>query len=210
MVFCRCCESNCGDGPTEVAGASEDIIMEKGVCTWEARVEKGSYGKLGMEIAPEDNVLLVQSLHQEGAVVTFNAANPKQALHAGDYIIAVNNVRGLAQAMLNEAKDVQSLTLTVSRARSHIVAVTKSGALGVTFGVFKRVLVVQEVKDGPIKDWNTKNSKKKIRPGDQILKVNGISDTPQTILETLKEDGDLKIEVLPLGGAGSGLGEADP
>mmetsp|Transcript_83266 Transcript_83266/g.257372 ORF Transcript_83266/g.257372 Transcript_83266/m.257372 type:complete len:219 (-) Transcript_83266:167-823(-) len=173
------------------------------VTTWTADLHKALNRKLGMEISPLENVLRVDSIHEDGVVVDFNSSYPKQAIQPGDYITSVNGVKGGAFKMLSEARDMDDLSVTICRTRTFRAEVNKTGALGATFGVYNKVLVVQDIKAGPLLEWNAANIEQEIQPGDQILEVNGTKNAAVALLESLKQDGPLSILVLPLCGAGS-------
>mmetsp|Transcript_75360 Transcript_75360/g.224682 ORF Transcript_75360/g.224682 Transcript_75360/m.224682 type:complete len:221 (-) Transcript_75360:36-698(-) len=173
------------------------------VTTWTADLHKALNRKLGMEISPLENVLRVDSIHEDGVVVDFNSSYPKQAIQPGDYITSVNGVKGGAFKMLSEARDMDDLSVTICRTRTFRAEVNKTGALGATFGVYNKVLVVQDIKAGPLLEWNAANIEQEIQPGDQILEVNGAKGISLDIADALKENGQLSILVLPLAGAGS-------
>jgi len=104
--------------------------------------------------------------------------------------------------MLELATHQDELQLILARSRMFRILIKKSGSLGVTFGVFPKTLVVKEISSGPIETWNSKNKHYVIQPGDLIMEVNGVKDDSTEMLETMKADGDLRIVIRPLGGAG--------
>jgi len=198
----RCC-SSINDEEIEVRVDASDEPL---VGTWSADLEKAACGKLGMEITPLENVLKVERIQLDGAVVDYNSTHPSQAIRPGDYITTVNGVSGSAIKMLAELrKELRrgGLRVALARSRTFRAAVTKAGPLGATFGVFKQVLVVQEIKEGPLQEWNRRHPSCLIEVGDQILEVNGTKGVSTEISEAMKQDGELSIFVLPLGGAGS-------
>lgn len=181
-------------------------LHEPAVRTWTVDLDKANYGKLGLELVPQDNVLKVEAIEQEGTVSEYNNSNPKEAVRAGDFVTQVNGVKGAALKMLAEVrKEVRKgrLNMTLARTRTFRVVVTKKGPLGATFGVFSRVLVLQDISEGPLMDWNRGNPSFQVEVGDQIIEVNGAKDNPNDLLENLKPEGELALLVLSLGGAGA-------
>jgi len=172
------------------------------VVTWQAAVSKSHHGKLGVAIVPEDNTLRVERLEMQGAVADYNSSNRGTAVRIGDFFTSVNGVTGSALTMLEEATHQHELQLTLARSRMFRATVRKSGSLGVTFGIFPKTLVVQEISSGPLEQWNRTNKQYAIQPGDLFIEVNGVKDSGAEILEELKADGDLRILIRPLGGAG--------
>mmetsp|Transcript_87403 Transcript_87403/g.168223 ORF Transcript_87403/g.168223 Transcript_87403/m.168223 type:complete len:198 (+) Transcript_87403:104-697(+) len=196
MSCMACYAFNPGCYPSEFVEPSTPIV------TWEVEVSKGNNGMLGLQIVPEDNVLRVAWLESKGGVSDFNSANKTDAVEVGDFIISVNGVKGTAREMLEEAQRAASLKLTLSRSRMFRAKFYKNGPLGVTFGLFARTLVVQNIADGPVKEWNDANVLYTIQPGDLVIEVNGVKENSKEMLETLKVDGDLRLVMRPLGGAG--------
>eukprot|EP00419_Tripos_fusus_P011282 CAMPEP_0172665904 /NCGR_PEP_ID=MMETSP1074-20121228/7514_1 /TAXON_ID=2916 /ORGANISM="Ceratium fusus, Strain PA161109" /LENGTH=196 /DNA_ID=CAMNT_0013482255 /DNA_START=68 /DNA_END=658 /DNA_ORIENTATION=+ len=189
-----CCE---GYDMIEVIGPSTPVVV-----TWQATVSKAQHGKLGVAIVPEDNTLRFERLDMQGAVADYNASNRGEAVKVGDFVTSVNGVTGFAPMMLEAATRHEDLQLTLARSRMFRATVKKSGSLGVTFGVFPKTLVVKEICSGPIEKWNSTNKHYVIQPGDLFIEVNGVKDNGTEILEALKADGDLRILIRPLGGAG--------
>jgi len=170
---------------------------------WQAVISKvEESGRLGLEIAARDNTLRVESVGPDGPMVDWNSANPDKKVEVGDFVISVNGHSGPATSMLEEAQRASTLRLTITRAGIFFVTVNKCGALGTTFGVFTRSLVVKQINHGPIKRWNEENLAYAVQPGDLILEVNGIRDNSLEMLAALKLDGVLRMQIQPLGGAG--------
>lgn len=189
-MSCMACYSfNPGCYPDELVEPTNPIT------TWEVEVSKGKNGTLGLQIVPEDNVLRVVWLESHGALFQWQ-------VKVGDFIISVNGVRGFAREMLEEAQRASDLKFTLTRSRMFRAKFYKKGPLGVTFGLFARTLVVQNITDGPVKEWNDANTLSTIQPGDLVIEVNGVKDNSKEMLEELKADGDLRIIMRPLGGAG--------
>jgi len=172
------------------------------VVTWQAAVSKAQHGKLGVAIVPEDNTMRFERLDMEGAVADYNASNNGKAVKVGDFVTSVNGVTGCAPLMLEEATKQDELQLTLARSRAFRATFKKSGSLGVTFGVFPKTLVVKEISSGPLEKWNSTNKHYVIQPGDLFIEVNGVKDNGAEMLDALKADGDLRVMIRPLGGAG--------
>lgn len=167
--------------------------------TWCAELEKADGTVLGMDVACYDTVVLVEKVHEDGAAAAFNESHPELAISAGDYILSVNNVEGMALGMLEEAKQSTTLKLELCRAKPFRAKIIKEGHLGATFCIFERIVVVQAIQQGPVQDWNDDNPQWQLKVGDQIVEVNGMNDVAVKVLETLKEAKDLDLLVLPLG-----------
>jgi len=162
-------------------------------------LEKESGTVLGMDVGSCDTALLVERVHEDGSIVSLNEAQPALAISPGDYIVGVNHVGGQAERMLAEIGESGSLTLELCKAQPFRAKLVKEGPLGVTLLVLQRVVVVQDIHQGPVQSWNEDNPQWQIMAGDQIVEVNGARDEPTQILEALKEEGGLDLLVVPLG-----------
>merc|ERR1719356_864991 len=63
-----------------------------------------------------------------------------------------------------------------------------AGKWGFTLSNTKAQLAFLRDKDGIIEDWNKHNPTKAIRMGDEVIKVNGVSGIPATLMEALKSE----------------------
>merc|ERR550532_3047578 len=93
------------------------------------------------------------------------------------------------------------LRLKICRAKEFPATLVKKGPLGVTFGMYKKALIIKAINAGPVLEWNKAHTVQ-IKSGDQIIEANGVKGSASDLLDTLKVDGVLKIVVLALGGAG--------
>eukprot|EP00928_Gymnodinium_smaydae_P064020 TRINITY_DN47459_c0_g1_i1.p1 TRINITY_DN47459_c0_g1~~TRINITY_DN47459_c0_g1_i1.p1 ORF type:complete len:173 (-),score=50.46 TRINITY_DN47459_c0_g1_i1:233-751(-) len=57
------------------------------------------------------------------------------------------------------------------------------------------VLVVEEITEGAVKDWNDKNPDKKVIVGDQIVEVNGASGDVGKMVDECKTSSSLEIKI---------------
>mmetsp|Transcript_95254 Transcript_95254/g.188764 ORF Transcript_95254/g.188764 Transcript_95254/m.188764 type:complete len:227 (+) Transcript_95254:81-761(+) len=214
-----CCTHSSLTTDTERYG---DDVQKSKIRSWDATIAKGDRQTLGMEIAPEDTVLLVKRVHDEGATNDFNALNPKKVVQAGDFLVAVNGISGDAAQMLDEVKvrtstdrEASEVRFSVLRTQSFYATVNKIGPLGLKFTLMKKNMVVKEVNAGPIQKWNDDNPSSKIMPGDMFLEVdgheavksnslgNGVMYDLGPLIDALKSDGEHRILVRPLGGMAS-------
>lgn len=197
----KCVENGTREGQTE---------------TWTITLTKGEEeGKktLGMEITPEDTVLLVKTIHQGGLTAEFNSSNPKEAVQAGDFFVVVNDQYGDADLMLTTAKQAREVTFKVVRLTPPEFCATvykTEDTLGLKFSLNRKNMIVKEVLGGAIADWNELNKDSKISPGDMFLEVDGNAPRKPDVstgeswgkdhmVDALKKMGEHKIKVRPIG-----------
>mmetsp|Transcript_19946 Transcript_19946/g.29864 ORF Transcript_19946/g.29864 Transcript_19946/m.29864 type:complete len:90 (-) Transcript_19946:10-279(-) len=78
-------------------------------------VQRGSAG-LGLGLAFDDNMILIDRLNEDGAVAAWNKAHPQQQqVRVGDRILSVNKVDETTQAMLETLGKEQSLDIVFAQ-----------------------------------------------------------------------------------------------
>jgi hypothetical protein len=57
-------------------------------------------------------------------------------------------------------------------------------------------LMIVEICDGPVKDWNMQNPKKEIKLRDRIMKVNSVKTGPEAMLKEISDQWGLKLIIV--------------
>jgi hypothetical protein len=120
-MFGCCSDTRTTDAEgTPIGPASEDEVKKswpKLPETFAVEVAHKS-GGLGLDIGQHESKVLKIKKVKEGSVAKHNKANPDKALKEGDFIVAVNGVKGDSAAILEEVKKKQktkTLQFLVSR-----------------------------------------------------------------------------------------------
>jgi len=141
-----------------------------------------------------------------GCVQTYNAkADPDKCLEKFDYIVDING-KTSCKSMLGEVTECKgTVTLKVVRPVQWTVKLVKNGkpfGAGLSFDKDSVSIEVTEIRDGTLKEFNASASPDlQIKPFDSIIKVNGIGDSPNQMIEALKTLPELELTVIRLPGA---------
>lgn len=189
----------CLFGGTETSTAQEVLPS-----LYTAVLEREEGLVVGLTLDTATHRCIVAAVDTRGLAATWNSkSRPSKAIGRGDWLIGVNGNKGSADElfrMLVDDGDPSPLTLTLKRAQVLRVDLTRKSPgqpLGLIVGPKHNMLgvLVEEVHDeGVILDWNS-CSPIKIRVGDRILSVNGLTNK-EHIVSVLKDSIELDLEVI--------------
>jgi len=133
---------------------------------------------------------------------------PSRRVQPGDFIVSANGVEGDSQLLLQALKAREVATVGISRPVPFRVTVQRaSSAEG--FGVVLKSaarsgrfsLVVEEIRSGPVAEWNEEHPEVAVRRLDRIVEVNGVEHNTAQMLRSFEEELSLALCVVrPLDG----------
>mmetsp|Transcript_50417 Transcript_50417/g.145305 ORF Transcript_50417/g.145305 Transcript_50417/m.145305 type:complete len:627 (-) Transcript_50417:69-1949(-) len=174
-----------------------------------ADLDRSSGEALGMDLTSEYNSLYVRRIPGGGLVERWNKAHPNSTLSVGDRIVSVNGHSGTSQELLGACDAKAPLKLKMVRVSSgplqkprpyetYNIVLDHSGGedFGADFRRGNRSLLIMEIGDGLLQEWNGENSRAAVHPGDRVLSVNGKSGTGDELSSALSKEAVLEIELL--------------
>jgi hypothetical protein len=198
-----CCTG--ADSPN-LAADREFEVIENRLKEWLVTVTKGQGESVGMALDLLDSMRpQVQSVDPGGPIGRWNeSAPPAEVVKPGDFIIAVNGMRGSTQAMIQNLKEATSLQILVNRPLKFDVAVKKAGTLGVDldYTLSSISLLINAVHPGPVDDWNEAHPEREVCAKDRITSVNGISGPAKELLQEISNSTELKLGISRVSGTG--------
>lgn len=157
---------------------------------FEVTVQKGDgAAEYGLEIDSQDTKNLQVAEVDKGAFKVYNEkADPSVQVVKSDFIVAVNKAEGDAIAMVKEFQKEEEVTVKFVRAVDTSIVLenndaTKKHGLKFPAKMKKDVLVVMEIGDGYIKEYNDSctDESQKILPYDRITVVKGQAGTASSL-----------------------------
>lgn len=134
-----------------------------------------------------------------GAVRFWNNSNPPHMhLKVHDRIVGVNNIRGQPIKLLNELKTSTTWVLTVQRPILIHVVLTFGRPLGLDlkYAPQGRTLLICDIGEGAIKEWNEGPREFKVQRNDRILMINGNMGVAPWLLELPANSSTLVLSIL--------------
>lgn len=133
-----------------------------------------------------------------GAVQGWNTGRPeKECLKISDRIVAVNGVQGDTDKLLSELKATTTWNIAVLRPFEMRVVVDckrfPSLGLDLKYSPNGNTLLISDLGDGAIKEWNTGPQDLKVARFDRIVAINGVRGSAKSLLEAAAS-----VEVLDL------------
>lgn len=157
------------------------------------QLQNPHFKALGVELDTQAISLVYVNDVKDGVVQAYNrTAKPESRLRPGQFIVKVNGVEGLASDMVDEMNRLANLRLLVRQPFTMCVAIDKKSQKGLLAGVdfVKKsavcCLLINQLGEGPIEEWNTENPDREVRVGDRIIAVNGQKGKAADLLKKLK------------------------
>lgn len=125
-----------------------------------------------------------------GCIKTYNQSSPAEEVKAGDFIVEVNGVRGDAKSFLKILKEEKNLNLVFRRGNEYTVSIeTNSRPHGLILQHAPRSisLVISDIKDGPVTEWNEGNPDRALSICDRIVAFNGNRAPPAELLNEVQD-----------------------
>lgn len=168
------------------------------------QIERAAGETIGINLDVTDGVSLVVVDILPGSIQAWNKAHEHSAhLEINDRIVEANGASGDADKMLSALKQNVVWELVVQRPVLLRAVVSRQGAL--SLGVDLRyapngnTLLISEVEDGPMKDWNACSTTGKVKKFDRIIEVNGVRGTSQHLLQAGMDKEELDMRILHYG-----------
>eukprot|EP00411_Alexandrium_monilatum_P027734 CAMPEP_0175366638 /NCGR_PEP_ID=MMETSP0095-20121207/19240_1 /TAXON_ID=311494 /ORGANISM="Alexandrium monilatum, Strain CCMP3105" /LENGTH=317 /DNA_ID=CAMNT_0016664651 /DNA_START=175 /DNA_END=1128 /DNA_ORIENTATION=+ len=151
---------------------------------------------IGLDFDTQDDELVYIADVKPGPVQFHNLnAKPTDQVRQGHFIVQANGVRGFSANIVEVLKSDRRLQLIVRRPYEMTVAIrklTQKTSLGMEF--MPKVsgasahggLLVVDITDGPIFEWNLTNPDQEVRCGDRITAVNGQHSKASDLLKKMK------------------------
>lgn len=176
------------DWPVSCGGSDsvlEDTRRKTAPQTFDAEIEKHSSG-WGIELDLTDSFVCVVKSLRPGSIEDWNAScPPEKVVKVGYRLLAVDGKRGHPDFLASKMQLAQKPVFTFARPEYRTVTVENTREpLGLNLHIDDHAfgLVVHAVNDGMFKQ-----AKAEIYPTDRILAINGVEDTPSTLLSILRQ-----------------------
>lgn len=171
-------------------------------------LDRSSGCRLGMSILEHVEQTLLVTDVTRGLVQEWNSLNetePQLQVRPGDRIIVVNGVRGNTRQLLDMCKNNQVLHMSLLRPPAKelapgvwLVVLDKTGGMKLGIDISQhdgRTLLVTEVREGLVQEWNRENPLHQVMPGDRIIKVNSCQNSAQKLLNECRKNSVLRIAI---------------
>lgn len=164
-------------------------------------IERNGSETIGINLDVTDCVSLVVVDILPGAIYTWNESHAgERNLKVNDRIVEANGCRGDADKLLCVLKQSTTWSLVVQRPVEFRAVINRSGSISLgmdlRYAPNGSTLMISEVEDGPIKDWNAVSATWKIKKFDRIIELNGIRGSSQELLHAGMEEETLEMCIL--------------
>mmetsp|Transcript_106815 Transcript_106815/g.297355 ORF Transcript_106815/g.297355 Transcript_106815/m.297355 type:complete len:354 (-) Transcript_106815:140-1201(-) len=133
----------------------------------------------------------------DGALAAYNeTAKEHETVRPGDVIIEVNGKTH--EEMFDELRHAAELEILIARPTAKFqVQIVKNQTLGVKLKYYENgpFLVLSEINEGPIQEWNAANQDQEVKIDDRILSVNGTTGTSEELLKLVEGEDRLDLEI---------------
>jgi len=179
------------------AGGSDNC--EVAIC-----IERDSTETIGINLDVTDCVSLIVVDIFPGAIQLWNSQHPEGPnLQVNDRIVKANGQSNDADKLLTALKHSQTWTLVVQRPVEFKAVINRAGSLALgmdlRYAPNGTTLMISEVEDGPIKDWNALSTEWKIKKFDRIIELNGVRGSSQELLHAGMDKETLHMCILHYG-----------
>lgn len=172
----------------------------RGFKEFETVLSKGR-GGLGLVLDAKCGVMIVSDI-REGVISQYNRCNePDHQFRKHDFILTVNGHWDIQQ-ILSEMRMQETLSFKVRRSEPFRINISKGDAarpLGCHF-IFtddSTSMSIKSISDGPVTEHNQHAPEgQRLRVFDTILSVNGVGGKPKDMIEAVRADKELILEVI--------------
>lgn len=188
------------DAPTDAASSLQPAKKDSGMeglaspgqgSTFITTISRSEDEPIGLDIDLIDSVSAVVVDIKEGAVKKWNEKNPTTAIQVNDRIIMVNGARSEANALVMKLKSETTWELEVQRPSLYNVVISRENApslgMDLRYAPNGTTLMITQVGEGPMQDWNRDNPSKAVCKYDRIVQLNGIRGTPTDLLHSSED-----------------------
>lgn len=175
-------------------------------CEFRVNMERHEHDTIGINLDVTDGVSLIVVDILQGAVLKWNEANREEMhLQMHDRILEANGTRGCADGMLSVLKQNTTWELVVQRPREFRVVINRTDALALgvdlRYAPNGKTLMISEISDGPIKEWNASSPTWQVKELDRIIELNGVRGSSQDLLSAGLDKDTLEMSILSYGAA---------
>jgi hypothetical protein len=165
--------------------------VEGDVSLFEVEVKKYS-GEVGLKCdVTDEDVLLVKEVLPGGDLSRWNRdCSPEKAVKEYDRILKINGQTGKSIELVGLFK-ADKIILTIQRPQVLEATVERTGELGINLHYKKTSfgLVIRDIfSTGDVAKWNEKNPHSKVRPGDRISAVNGLTAPAPDLVKMMRDN----------------------
>lgn len=198
-------ETNSNGGDLNLDAGSPTQAMSRMLQEFEVNVVKEEGNEFGLYLSIVDGIgLLVHSI-REGLVFEWNTNNPECQVMKGDCIVSVNGIGRDPIRFVELIKSEPTLNLLVKRATTFLVKIEKESdtdRLGIDLSHLPddKTLIVNEIGQGRISQWNSSTSGQQVRRGDRVVKVNAICNNAQKMLDLIGRSRSLRLLMFRIDG----------
>jgi len=168
--------------------------------TFSVTIVRSSSEPIGLDIDLIDGLSAVVVDVKEGAVQNWNERNPESALKLNDRIIEVNGARLESNSIVARLKSDTTWVLQVQRPSEFAVSISRADApslgMDLRYAPNGSTLMITQVGDGPMQDWNTAHPEKVVNKHDRIIQLNGVRGTPTSLLQASEDAENLSMVIV--------------
>jgi len=164
-------------------------------------IERSSSETIGLNLDVTDGKSLLIVDVTPGAIQAWNDTHPKEMrLQVYDRIVQANGATGDADKLLTALKQKTTWQLVIQRPIELRVSVARDGTsslgMDLRYAPNGTSLMISQVDDGPMKDWNERTQGPKVTSSDRIIEVNGKKGSSRDLLESGRESDKMDMVIL--------------
>lgn len=163
-------------------------------------VRRNTSEPIGLDIDLIDGFSAVVVDIKAGAIKTWNDQNRAHALRLNDRIVEVNGSKGDANNLVVRLKNDTTWVLTVQRPTEIPVSINRADApslgMDLRYAPNGTTLMITQVGEGPMHEWNKKNPATAVRRFDRIIQLNKVRGTPTELLQASEDVENLDLIVV--------------
>mmetsp|Transcript_56352 Transcript_56352/g.119926 ORF Transcript_56352/g.119926 Transcript_56352/m.119926 type:complete len:236 (-) Transcript_56352:148-855(-) len=187
-----------------VAAAKEVTATKKGPAepgsTFSVSFRRNPTEPIGLDIDLIDGHSAVIVDIKDGAVKSWNDKNPDTALRVNDRIIEVNGSRSDSNNLVTRLKSDIVWSLQVQRPIEFPISINRAEApslgMDLRYAPNGTTLMITQVGDGPMQDWNRRNPERAVTRHDRIIQLNGVRGSPPQLLQASEDAETLDLVIM--------------
>jgi len=168
--------------------------------TFSATIRRNPSEPIGLDIDLIDGLSAVVVDIKEGAIKSWNERNPELALRLNDRVVDVNGSRGDANNLVTRLKSDTTWVLQVQRPSEFPVSINRADApslgMDLRYAPNGTTLMITQVGDGPMQDWNRQHPEKVVHRHDRIIQLNGVRGSPHDLLQASEDAETLDLVIV--------------
>lgn len=147
---------------------------------------------VGIDFDTQDDELVYIADVKPGPIQFYNLnVKASEQVKPGLFIVQANGVKGVSVNIVEVLKGDRKLELVLRRSTEMTVAIrklSKKSPLGMEFlpKASGNNLMIVDIADGPIFEWNLSNPELEVRCGDRVTAVNGVRGRAGDLLKRMK------------------------